>query len=196
MSANQAPPQISPGEVLRSVVASSAKLAVVAAVCMLLFLVLPVLRFSGSVMGISTTVSFDGNEMGGWTAWAALVAFAAAAATRFVPSIIPYRRILDLLAFVMVAAVVVYAVLASPLAEASRQVHQAQAQFGGLMGGGLDGGMAGGFGRNTAPVTSPVAFSVLPHVGVLFFVLAPVLLFLARRRERTAAAPASMGAVP
>ncbi len=187
MSANQAPRQISPAEALRSVMGSSPKLAALAAACMLLFLLLPALRVSGSVLGIATAASFSGGEIGGWTAWVAVMAFVAAAATRFVPSIVPYRRILDLVALVMVGAVLVYAVLASPIAEASQQLHQAQTQFGGLMGGGL----GGGFGRNPTGVQSPV--SVLPHVGVLAFVLAPVLLFIARRRERAMVNPGPVG---
>lgn len=195
MSANQAPHQISPAEALRSVMGSSAKLAALAAACMLLFLLLPTLRVSGSVMGIATAASFSGGEMGGWAAWVALLAFAAAAATRFVSSIAQYRRILDLAAFAMVAVVLVYAALASPIATAAQQVHQAQAQFGGLMGGGL-GGSAGGFGRAPVQVQSPVSFSVLPHVGALFFVAAPVFLFLAARRERATVVPTQRDIVP
>ena len=156
---------------------------------MLLFLFLPATRVSGSFIGISSVVSFTGSEMGGWTAWVAVMAFVAATATRFVPSIVPYRRILDLVALVMVVAVLVYAVFASPIATAAQQVHQAQAQLGGLMGGGLGGSAAGGFGRAPVQVQSPVSFSVLPHVGVVPFLLAPVFLFLARRRERLMALP-------
>ena len=185
MSANQAPRQISPAEAIRSMMGSSPKLAALAAACMLLFLFLPAMRVSGSFIGISSVVSFTGSEMGGWTAWVAVMAFVAAAATRFVPAIVPYRRILDLVALVMVVAVLVYAMLASPISEASQQVHQAQTQFGSLMGG----GMAGGFGRNATRGPSPVSFSILPHIGVLPFVLAPVFLFMAGRRERAVVVP-------
>ena len=184
MSANQAPRQISPAEAIHSMMGSSRKLAVLAAACMLLSLLLPALRVSGSVMGIATAASFSGGEMGGWTAWVALLTFAAATATRFVPSIAQYRRILDLMAFAMVAVVLVYAAFASPIATAAQQVHQAQAQFGGLMGGGLGGSAGGGFGRAPVQVQSPASFSVLPHIGALFFAGAPVFLFLATRRER------------
>ena len=188
MSANQAPRQISPAEAIRSMMGSSSKLAVLAAACMLLFLFLPALRVTGSVMGIATTASFSGGEMGGWTAWIALLAFASAAATRFVPSIAQYRRIFDLVAFAMVAVVLVYAVFASPIATAAQQVHQAQAQFGGLVGGGI-GSAAGGFRRTPVQVQSPVSFSVLPHIGGLFFVLSPAFLFMARHREQTGKLP-------
>ena len=189
MSANQAPRQISPAEAIRSMMGSSPKLAALAAACMLLFLFLPAMRVSGSFIGISSVVSFTGSEMGGWTAWVDVMAFVAAAATRFVPAIVSYRRILDLVALVIVVAVLVYAVFASPIATAAQQVHQAQAQLGGLMGGSLGGGMGGGFGRNAASMQSPVSFSVLPHIGVVPFLLAPVFLFLARRRERLMALP-------
>ncbi len=188
MSANQAPRQVSPADLARSVASAPPKLAVVSTVCMLLFLVLPAAYVSGSMMGISSAMSFSGSQMGGWTAWLALVAFAAAAATRFVPPIARYRRVADLVAFGMVAAVLIYAILASPIAEAAQQVHQVQAQFGGLVGGDLGRNLGGGFGRNLPPIPPAVSFSVLPHIGVLPFVLAPLFLFMAKRRERVAVA--------
>ena len=184
MSANQAPRQVSPADLARSVMSAPSKLAVVAVGCMLLFLVLPAAYVSGSFMGISSGMSFSGSQMGGWTAWLALVAFAVAAATRFVPSIALYRRVADLVAFGMVAAVLIYAVVASPIAEAAQQVHQVQVQFGSLVGGDLGRNLGGGFGRNLPPPPPPVSVSVLPHIGVLFLILAPVSLMVARRRER------------
>ena len=200
MSANQAPRQVSPADLVRSVASTPSKLAVVAAVCMLLFLVLPAAYVSGTVMGISSSLSFSGSQMGGWTAWLAFVVFAAAAATRLVPSIAQYRQLVDLVAFGMLAAVLLYAVLASPIAAASQQMSQVQNQFSGLTGGdlgrGMGAGMGNGFGRNVAPTPPPVSFSVLPHVGVLFFVLAPVLLFAARRRERAVLLPVQAGSAP
>ncbi len=188
MSAEKAPRQISPADLARSVAGTPSKLAATAAVCMLLCLLLPAIYVSASVLGISSSLSFSGSQMGGWTAWVAFVAFAAAAATRFVPSILQYRQLVDLIAFGMLAAVLLYVVLASPIAAAVQQVHQVQNQFGSLLGGdlgrGMGAGFGNGFGHNVAPVPPPGSFSVLPHIGTLFFVLAPMFLFAARRRER------------
>jgi hypothetical protein len=187
MSADRSPRQISAADAMRSVMISSPKLAAVAAVCMLPFLMLPAAYVSGSFMGISSGgLSFSGSQIGGWTAWLAFVAFVASATTRFVPSIALYRRLADFVAFGMTVAVLIYAAFASPIADAVHQVHQVQAQFGGLVGGDLGRNLGASFGRNMPP--PPVSFLVLPQIGILPFVLAPLLLAMAKRRERVAVA--------
>lgn len=159
--------------------ASSPKLAVIAAACMLMFLFLPLVYVSGTVMGISTGgSSMSGSQMAGWTAWFGFLAFVAAAASRYVPQLAQYRLIIDIAAFVMVAVVVIYLFVASPIATAAQQVSQMQNQFSGLM--------AGVPGRPSANMPAAASFSIVPHIGVLFLIVAPIALFLAKRRERAA----------
>lgn len=177
MSGSQPPRQILPAEAFRSLMDSPPALAAVAAACMLVFLFLPLVYVSSKVIGISAGgVSMSGSQMAGWTAWLGLIAFAAAAASRYLPQFAQYRSTADIAAFIMAGLIVIYLFMASPLASAAEQVSEMQSQLGGLM--------AGIPGAPRAAMRDAASFSVMPHIGSVFLVAAPIALFLARRRER------------
>ena len=169
--------QFSAADVTRALLDSPSKLVIAAAGCMLLFLFLPTLYVSGTATGIAAGgFSLDGAQLAGGAAWLTLLLFTLAAASRFLPPLAPYRSLLDQAAFATVGIAILYVALASPVASGMRQIGEARGVVGGM------------FGNIGAPAAAPLAcVSVVPHVGALLFLAAPVGLFLARRRERAAA---------
>lgn len=151
------------------------KLVAAAVVCLLLYLFLPAVDMSGQAFGIaSETGSLTGSDLTGAAGWLTLVALVVASLTRFVPLMLPYRNLADSAALVLVVLTVLYAVFGSPAAKALEQVNQAQGQLSNLMGNA----------PGRLPMQSAASLSVTPNVGGAFFVLAPVLLLIARLRGR------------
>lgn len=161
--------RLPPGEAARSLLAAPPKLAVLAAACMALALFLPVLSYTVTVFGVpgpSGTVT--GAGAAGWAAWVAALAFALAAWSRFAPALAPYAGLLDLAAFGTTALAVVWAALGGPVAADLWPGHAAPV-------------LRGADGASIPPMASA---SFHPSLGAVPFVLAPVLLALAKRRER------------
>lgn len=168
--------QHSLGDIARGFTSSPGQLAIAAAACVFLAAVTPVISVSGSFMGMASASSgINGNEATGPFAWVAVAAFAMAAASRYLAQLKPYSNILDIAAWVLLAAAAVWAFVGGPVVSALGQANQ-------LMGGmgGAPGGRANPFG---APGLSPAAasMSVGPSIGIVFLLLAPAALFLARR---------------
>lgn len=169
------PKQLSLRDAYESFMQSAPKMVVGAAVCMLLATLLPVVGLSTNIMGVAGSQSFSGSETVGAVAWLAFLVFATAAAARFVPALYPYSKLIDMAAFAMVGIALIWAFVGGPVASGVHQANEVQSQFGGLLGGAPP--------RGGGPPASLATFSMYPHVGLIFFVLAPVLLLLARRRE-------------
>ncbi len=172
--------QISAALAFRAVMASAGYLAIAACVFMLLAAVLPVATLSATINGTEMGglqgvagggVSATGATAGGVLGWLALFAFAGAAAARFVRELAPFRNLVDYAAFSLLAAAVLWSFYDGPIATQVRTVGQLSNMFGGAAGAHAGSGMPA------------LAVSVSPGIGMLFVVLAPVALFLARRRE-------------
>lgn len=173
--------QFSAASAARALLTSPVKLAVGAALCMLLFLFMPAVYISSSVMGFATGgITVSGTELAGWAAWFSFFAFSAAAASRFSTPLGPYKKLLDLLAFGMAAVALFYAVFGGPVASTLHQVNEMTSQVGGLLG-----GAARGFAPTSTPQIGSV--SIIPHIGVILFLLAPAALLQAKRRENAVA---------
>lgn len=178
MSTTRPNRQLSASDAARALLASPSKLSVGAAGCMLLFLFLPAVYVSSTMMGMAAGgSSISGSQLAGWAAWLSFAAFAMAATSRFVPPLAPYKKLLDLAAFTLVIVALLYATFGGPLASAAQQINQMQHQFGGLP----------GVQPGAAARTPFASISIIPHIGALSFLVAPVALFLAQRRERVLA---------
>ena len=170
--------QVSAVDALNSFLASPTKLTVGAAIFMALFVVSPTVLINSTLMGVSaSSVSVSGSGLAGVPAWIAFFIFGAVAVSRFVEALLPYRKLLEMAAFGMVAVVVLWALFGGPIAEALQQIRGMQNQMSGLVGGLR---LPAGVGMPSQPLAS---VSIYPHIGALFFVFAPVALFLAKRRD-------------
>ena len=171
--------QISAGTAFRTIMDSAGYLAIAAAVCLLLAAMLPVATLSASMGGADLpglkgvgggAVSANGASAAGALGWLALLAFVGSAAARFVRELASYARRIDMAAFALLAAAVVWSVSDGPLAMQMQAAGQVSRMFDGMTGTG-------------GPAVPTLAVSIMPSIGSLFVVLAPVALVLARRRE-------------
>ncbi len=158
----------------------SSKLASGAAVSMLLCMLLPCVSLQVSFLG----GSLNGEQVVGWVGWVTFLVFALAALTRFAPVIIAYKNLLDLAAFTMLVVTILYAVLGSPVAQSLSQA----AQFSESM---QQEEANNSYSRdfryrqaNQAAKKDLFSTALTPQPGLIFFVMAPLLLVVARRRER------------
>jgi hypothetical protein len=153
---------------------------------MLLFIYMPCV----SVADLGDFATTSGKQLVGWIAWITFFAFALAAITRFIPDMIAYKNLLDVSAFAMVLVTILYAAIGSPIAQLLKdnQRYLANNSHPQSFNPCLRNDYACSAGR--AP-TATEDFSLTylaplrPEVGSVFFVLAPFLLIVARRRERT-----------
>ena len=171
--------QISAGTAFRTIMDSAGYLAIAAAVFLLLAAILPVATLSASMGGTEMpglrsvgggAVSATGASAGGALGWLALLAFVGSAAARFFSELVPFARRIDMAAFALLAAAVVWSVSDGPLATQMRAAGQVSHMFDGMAGTG-------------GPAMPTLSVSILPSIGSLFVMLAPVALVLARRRE-------------
>ena len=171
----------------RTIMSSAGYLAIAAAVFLVLAAVLPVVTLSANIGGTDMaglrgvaggSVNPTGASLSGSLGWLAILAFAAAAAARFVRELAPFRRQIDITAFALLALAVIWSATEGPLATQIRTAGEVSKMFDGL------GGATGGAGRAAMPT---IAVTVLPSIGTLFILLAPIALVLARRREAVAA---------
>ncbi len=125
------------------------------------------------------SASQSGAAAAGTLGWFAVLAFAGSAASRFVREMAPFKRRIDAVAFIILVAAIVWAFTDGPVADQVRTSRQVSGMFQGMDG------------RAGASAGVPaIAISVLPGLGSLFVVLAPLALVLARRRETEARSPA------
>ena len=166
-------PQFSVSELFSSLMASPIKLAATAAGCVFLALFLPAVSVSGSAFGINGgSTSVSGVGVAGFTAWLTFLAFAGAAISRLNVGITQYRKLLDQASFGMFVITTLWAFFGGPIASEMKQISNVQGQVSGFLGTG-----------NASMIAS---VSVYPSIGVVLFVMAPVALFLAKKRERAA----------
>ena len=174
--------QFSAGQALRGLTSSGRKLAVIAAASMLLTTVIPVLSVSGNVMGLGGgSIGASAVDLAGLLGWVVALLFVGAAAARFLQALKPYRNLLDMAALGLFAIAVVWACLGGPTVTDLKALSSQMKGFSGLMNGPSNGAFGG------ASPRSAVAISVLPSFGMLFLVLAPVALLMARRKPVTPA---------
>ena len=180
--------QVSFRTALNAIMSSAGYLAIAAAVFVLLAAVLPVVSLSArlgatDMAGLTSvaggSVNPTGANVGGSLGWLAILAFVAAAAARFVRELAPFKRQIDIAAFAFLALAVVWSATEGPVATQIRTAGQVSHMFD---------GMAGSPGGVSRPVMPTIAVTVLPGIGSLFVLLAPIALVLARRREAAGAA--------
>lgn len=171
----------------QTIMSSAGYLAIAAAVCALLAALLPVVTLSANIGGTDMaglqsvgggSVDPTGASLSGSLGWLAILAFAGAAAARFVRELAPFKRLIDMAAFALLAVAVIWSATEGPLATQIRTAGEVSHMF--------DGAAGGPAGARAAGMPT-IAVTVLPSIGCLFLLLAPVALVLARRRE---AAPA------
>ena len=179
--------QVSFRTALDAIMSSAGYLAIAAAVFVLLAAVLPVVSLSASLAGTDMagvtsvaggSVSPTGANVGGSLGWLAILAFVAAAA-RFVRELAPFKRQIDIAAFTFLALAVIWSATEGPVATQMRTAGEVSHMFDGM------GGSPGGTSR---PMMPTIAVTVLPGIGSLFVLLAPITLMMARRREAAGAA--------
>lgn len=159
---------------LRSILGAAKPLSVVAAACVLLALLTPMVTFTGTTLGITQSLSFTGAYLADWTGWLCLLTFMVAVATRFIPSAAPYMKLADLAAFAGLGAGLVWSFFFGPLSVHLAQMAELE-RVGASLGQFVGGMRAPGMPQMISSV------SIMPHIGVLFLALAPCALLLARR---------------
>lgn len=143
-------------------------LSVGALVSMLGGLVLPVVSLKVSAFGMSqSTPVHITDASGGFFATVVVLGFVAAVAALYVAALLPYRRFVGYGALALWAAMLVSSLVFAD--NAYSQVAGAAQAFGGFMGGPARSAMSN-------------AFSIVPNIGSLFFLLAPFLLFRSIRK--------------
>lgn len=152
-------PQFSPVEAFRNLLSSERKLSVVPVISLVIAAVLPVVSISTYFRGENDLSSnYSGIEMGGLLTFVAIAAFGLAAYARFNPALSRYTNLIDCFAVgVLVAAMV--------------RPFFTDTQLGLLV--------------DISRSRSARTYTLLPHIGMLFVLLAPAALFFARRPPRS-----------
>ena len=178
--------QVSASQAVRTIMESSGYLAISAVVFLLLAAMLPVATFSASLGGTEVdglrsvgggATAVTGASAAGVVGWLAVLLFIAAAASRFVRELAPFKRLFDIAALAFLAVAVVWSVTDGPMAVQMNTARQVSHMLDGFA------SASGGAPRTALPT---IAVSLMPSIGSLFVILAPVALVMARRRESMA----------
>ena len=150
--------QFSPAQAFRNLLSSERKLSIVPVISLAFGAILPVVSISTYFRGeIDFSSSYSGFELAGLATLAAIAAFGLAAYARFNPALLRYTNLVDWLALVVLVAAMVWPFFADNQLTMLIDLSRSR------------------------PTRS---YSLLPHVGTLFVLLAPTALFLVRRLPR------------
>ncbi len=166
--------QISLGKLLGRGVSSPAGLPGIATVCLLLAVFLPVVIFKIPrdsqliTLGLFDNITVSGLNYIGWWIFIPVAAFGVASLTRMLPAIASYRKLADQVAFLALAAILVWAVMGGAI---GADIREAREQMRAMMG---------------SRAADQFRFIIFPYFGAVLAVVAPILLAIARIRERPA----------
>lgn len=121
-----------------------------------------------AMLGLVNGRSISGLDYVGSWGFIPVIAFAAATAARVIPAIAQYRKLLDQLAFLLLAAILIWAITGGSI---GADLRQAQREMTGLLG---------------SRAGDQFRFLFLPYFGAIPVLAAPLLLIVAKTWERQA----------
>lgn len=157
--------QVSLGKAIQRLHSTPAGYPAVATILLVLMLFVPLATVVMGALSGRAGAAVPGLDYLGWYAWIPVFTFAAATLTRLVPQAMPYRNLVDRIAFASIIATVVWAIMGGDVGAELRQAKAELRKFGG------------------SSAANGLTYVIYPHIGAALLVLAPVLLFLGRVRS-------------